>query len=246
MELASSDLGLFAEGLAETLDDVLERWREANTRPTPDESDPEVIREAFGQLLSILAAYADKERGSGGDVTELGDYGLSMLLDLERVSAGLGLSDARGRLERLSVMLALWIARHEGELLTLELLVNGLAKAANGLRKQGDLERLFFTIEEIAGAVAPARQQEAAAIGNDPRQSPWALLLMNRAIVATRAHSPPLMDRAFSDILEQLPGVAPDFFTEALGQVPLRGYPPPVAEVITRFHQLAMAPKTLH
>jgi hypothetical protein len=35
MELASSDLGLFAEALEETLDEVLERWREANTRPTP-------------------------------------------------------------------------------------------------------------------------------------------------------------------------------------------------------------------
>ena len=246
MILPPSDLNAFSQALTETAEEIIERWRESNVRAAADESDPEVLWNAFGQLLPVLARYEERPPDGGVDVSELGDYGLNMLLDLERIAAGLGLDRCRGRLEQISVGLALWIVRHDGEISTLELIVNGLANAANSLRSQTDLERLFFATEEITQGVAPGPQQEAGSMAGSPRQNPWMLLLMNRAIIATRALSPPLMEKAFGDIAEQLPEIAPDFFKEAVGQIPLRGYPPAVAEVITRFHQLTTVPKTLH
>ena len=252
LELASSDLTGFSQALAETVEEIIEHWKEANVRPVGDESDPEVLSNAFQELLQVLRQYEDtglegtKSPARGPELSELGDYGLSMLLDLERIASGLRLTAIGDRLERLSVNLALWIVRRDGDLSTLELIVNGVAKTANQLRTPNELERLFSVIDEIVQALNPGLQQEVSSTSGDSAQNPRNLLLMNRAIVATRALAPSLMENAFSDILQQMPEIAPGFFTEAVEQIEPRGYPPPVAAVITRFYQLAAVPKTLH
>lgn len=250
MELASSDLNAFARTLAETVEEIIDGWRAVNITPAGDETDPETLWNAFQQLLLALHKCDGRDDGRdplhASEISELGDYGLNMLLDLERIATGLALTTPRDNLEKLSVDLGLWVARHDGELTTLDLIVNGVAKTANRLRRQADLERLFFIVEEVLEAVNPTLQSEASQLSDNPEQGPWKVLLMNRAIIATRALAPAMMDKAFTDILEQIPETAPGFFAEAIEQIELRGYPPPVAEVITRFYQLTTVPKTLH
>ena len=147
------------------------------------------------------------------------------------------------RLEQLAVSLAFWVIGQEGELSTIELVVNGLARTANKTHDAQELERLFIAMSDLLYALSPSvLQQKSAPLG----QQPWQLLLLNRAIVATRSLSPQLMENAFSDVVEHMPDQAPDFFREGMEQVKLREYPAKVSEVIERYYREWPVEKILH
>ena len=85
---------------------------------------------------------------------------------------------------------------------------------------------------------------EAAAVDN-PRD-PWRLLLINRAIVATRSHNRELMESAFDALLENLPSDAPSFFAEGMEQMAVIDYPDHVRELMKRYYLANAAPRRLH
>ncbi len=81
---------------------------------------------------------------------------------------------------------------------------------------------------------------------SDPRR-PWRLLLLNRAIVATRSLKPALMEVAFDAVLEHLPEEAARFFEEGMAQMDALDYPPHVRAVIERYYlRQGAPPHTLH
>jgi hypothetical protein len=96
--------------------------------------------------------------------------------------------------------------------------------------------------EILDASVAKTYDQTYQNMLNNPRD----LLLLNRAIVATRALSPELMERAFADVAEQLPDAAPGFFKEGMEQIQTQNYPEDVGSVIERFHSDYPASATIH
>lgn len=252
MELPPSDLSWFADTLVGTLREIINAWDETGSHARSDETSPELIREAMAQLIEVLRLHewnsvsAEREAvltEEEIDVSELADYGLTLLLELSNMATDLGLESQVNRLEQLALSLSLWVVRQDGELNSLELVVNGLARIANHLSDPFELERLFFLMSEIVDALPPMLLE----IDHQPEQlHPWQLLILNRAIVATRSHLTQLIETAFADIVDMMPDEAPAFFQEGLVQVELQDYPEPVREVIERYARECPISRTLH
>jgi hypothetical protein len=254
MELPPVDLSWFAENLSDTVQEILDAWNDANASVSAqDEASPELLKEALKQLIEVLRIQEwnnNTGQGNGNrapaevDISELGDYGLNMLAELSRISIDLGLEGQMDRLEQLALSLGLWVARQNGELNSVELVVNGIARIANHSQEQMALERLFHVMGEILDAASPV--DSARYIFADVMNNPRYLLLLNRAIVATRTHSPQLMETAFADVALQMPDAAPGFFSEGMEQIKLQGYPEEVREVIERYYREYPSVSTLH
>ena len=147
------------------------------------------------------------------------------------------------RVEGLALPLACWAARRGGELCHPPPAVNAAAAWANSLKAPEELATLYGLMSELIDALSPRLTQDRDAL--DPN-GPWRILLLNRAIVATRSHRPALMELAFQAIVEALPAAAPDFFREALGQMEALDYPPQVRAVVQRYADAWCTRRTLH
>ncbi len=247
MELPPTNLSWFAETLSETIQDIIDAWNANGAVAASDEVAPELIRAGLQQLIEVLqrqewmAGPGLREELEPVDVSELGDYGLTMLTDLFGLARDLQLPEACSELERLALSLGLWVVEQQGELSSIDLLVNGIARVANHTSSALELEQLFYLMGDILDAIsAPAGDD------SDDEPSPRKLLLLNRAIVATRSLSPELMEVAFTEVSEQMPKEAPAFFREGMEQVQVQNYPDPVRQVIERFYLDWYRPTTLH
>jgi hypothetical protein len=216
-------------------------------RPTVNgQATPDQLVEALTQFLSV-AMRLDQEEGERGpidqeDVSQLGDYGLAILNDLIGWATQLGLHGARIELEAIAVTASDWVARHEGEIRTLDPVVNALANIANQLAESDQLEELANFMGRILHASADKikHESEKAISGR-----PWRVLHLNRGIVATRTHNPVLMEKVFDELVHQLPDEAPQFFSEGMQQMDALDYPAHVKEVMTRYFDTWTRP-TMH
>jgi len=250
MELPPPNLRGFADTLSETVQALIDAWNDSGATELEDEVSPELIQSALQQLVEVLQRHEwqtapTQETTSDADpidVTELGEYGLTMLYELFGMAQELKMDTTCARLEDLALCLGLWVAGQDGELSSIDLLVNGIARVANRTNSSLELERLFYIMGDLLDAIPPPPTQEAAAQQATPRK----LLLLNRAIVATRSLSPDLIEQAFTDVAEQLPMEASGFFREGMEQIKIQNYPDPVREVIERFYLDCSQSKTLH
>lgn len=191
---------------------------------------------ALEQFL-IIAQRLDQEEGAHGpilkdDASQLGDYGLQLLTDMMAWANRLELEAARGELEAVTLAAGDWILRHEGEIRTLEPLVNALAALANRTRDTAALEALARFMGQVIRQTSNLVKQDLEK--NNPGR-PWRLLHWNRGIVATRSHNPALMEEAFEDLIRDLPEEAPGFFAEGMQQMEALKYPPPVRAIMRRY-----------
>ncbi len=254
MELPPIDLEWFAENLEEVVSEIVDAWNSNGTVAATDEAPPELLRHAMAQLANILGSEDPRENSTSPnhhemgaqDISELGEYGLTMLGELALLATDLGLSNAAERLEQVALSLALWVTRQGGKLKSAELAVNGLARLANYSRHQADLTRLFGVMSDVLAAIPKSVREGETRSENENVYDVRRILLLNRAIVATRALSPKLMDWAFSDVARELPDSAADFFSEGKEQVGIQEYPPEVSEVIERFHRDWPKTRVLH
>ncbi|MBT8116206.1 MAG: hypothetical protein KJO66_00105 [Gammaproteobacteria bacterium] len=206
-----------------------------------------VLAQAFDQLFEVLAR-AESDLQSGGnagasDVTELGEYALQLIENLAARVGQTGDDSLRQRLAMLTVNLALWIARHDGVIDTLEPVVDALALFANTTSDTHALADLHDIIGTIVEAVSPVISQDLEKI-NPGR--PWRVLLLNQSIVATRSHNTALMEQAFARLTDNLPGDAARFFTEGMQQMDALDYPQHVREVMARYHRQWNVDRSLH
>ena len=172
MELPPIDLSWFAENLTDTVQEILDAWNDSNASvSSKEEAPPELLKEALKQLIEVLRIQEwnnNPSQGNGNgapgevDISELGDYGLNMLAELSRLSIDLGLEEQMERLEQLALSLGLWVARQNGELSSVELVVNGIARIANQSQEQIELERLFHVMGEILDAAPPVDSSKYA------------------------------------------------------------------------------------
>jgi hypothetical protein len=139
--------------------------------------------------------------------------------------------------------MALWIVRHNGELRTLEPVINSLARLANKFREPSLLQQLYDISVELIQALEPLIQQQGA---KAKKAHSWSILLINQAIIATRSYRPELIDEAYQTLCRLLPDQAPDFFREGMEQMEVMNYPQQVKEVVEKYYNIWGKPRTLH
>ncbi|MEW6331525.1 MAG: hypothetical protein AB1560_08700 [Pseudomonadota bacterium] len=197
---------------------------------------PGQLTEAIDQFLTIIERI-DREEGKIGpiardDATQLGDYGMTLIADLAAWAGQLNLPVPRQDLEIVTLAAADWIVRHDGQIRTLEPVVNALANFANRANDPASLEPLITLMGRVAQAAANLIKQDLEK--NNPGR-PWRVLHLNRGIVATRTHNPELMEKVFDDLVRYLPEDAAAFFAEGMQQMEELDYPPHVRQVMHRY-----------
>lgn len=205
----------------------------------PDEENqitPTQLAEGVNQFLSTIT-HIDQIEGESGpinkeDPTKIGDYGMSLLTDLGAWAMQLNLAVPRQDLEIVTLAAADWVVRHEGQIHTLEPVVNALANFANRMHETSLLEPLTLFMGRVAQATSSAIKLDLEK--NNPIR-PWRILHLNRGIVATRTHNPALMERVFDDLVRYLPEDAPTFFAEGMQQMEALNYPQPVRQIMGRY-----------
>ena len=248
MQMNAPDL----TGLNDTFTELASRLIEA-VPADPAQQDqansPSLLAEAMQKvfdLLRIIQKTDSTEAGQAADepnLHTLGDYGFNLLADLSSIAGSHKLDELSLELEGLSLPFALWLARQGGTLSTLEPIVNALSRQANSVREPIALEQLYELTGEIQQAVAPALQQDLEK--TNPGR-PWRLLVLNRAIIATRSHRPELIVSAYDSLLQHLPEEAPGFFREGMQQMVALNYPQPVRHVVEKYYNLWSVERTLH
>jgi hypothetical protein len=194
-------------------------------------------------ILADMGPASSANRASPSDVSELGEYALEMFEQACHWARHLNLPDVFEQLQSFTISMALWVAVHDGQLLTLEPVVDALAQAANNTGEPEDLLSLYDAMTMIMAATSPMIAKDLETI-NPGR--PWRLLNLNRAIVATRTHQAEVMEEAFSTLAEQLPDDAPGFFTQGMEQMELLNYPSHVREVMDRYYKKWSVNRSLH
>ena len=215
---------------------------------------PRLLIEAMRKVLQLLDLMQKQDnsekQGEATDSTEtehdihrLGEYGLNLIADLATGAGRSGQEDLSHELEGLCLPFAVWIARQGGELSTLEPIVNAIAVQANTLREPLALEKLYALTGEIQLAVTPLLQKD---LEKSNPSRPWRILLLNRAIIATRTHRPELIELAYSNLVQLLPEEAPQFFRQGMEQMVALDYPQPVRRVVEKYYKLWSVERTLH
>ncbi|HFE47866.1 MAG TPA: hypothetical protein ENJ21_00970 [Chromatiaceae bacterium] len=250
MVLPNSDINSVADLFFSTIEPLIERIEEEDERHD-DHQHVNLLMDAFYQLVDVCqrcehdqtSRDADGREEKPVDVTELGEYGMNLLVRFAHLANRHGLEQTARRIERLSFAFALWIVRHGGEINVLEPVINGLAQLANELTEHADLRVLYQQVEEIKSQVAMEIQQD---LEQTNAQRPWRIMVLNHAIIATRTHQPNLMREAFKSLLDQLPTDAPEFFREGMVQMDALDYPDHVRAVVKEFHERVNSRKFLH
>ncbi|MHB8534817.1 MAG: hypothetical protein ACYDBW_05160 [Sulfuricaulis sp.] len=229
----------FEHAARDIIDTFESRRPERSSQITPAQ-----LAEAIEQFLALIARI-DQEEGETGpisseDVTQVGDYGISLLTDLAAWSVQLNLPVPRQDLEIVTLGSADWIMRHEGQIRTLEPAVNALANFANRAHDPATLEPLILFMGRVAQASARLIKEDLEK--NNPGR-PWRVLHLNRGIVATRTNNPVLMEKVFEDLVRYLPEDAPAFFAEGMQQMEALNYPQPVRQVMGRYFDLWTRPR---
>ncbi len=253
MKIPPVDIRYVAEVFSRAAQEVAEVYEDAGNPVEPSVSTPNLMTEAMLQLVDVLQHRSDRDvqreaepaEGllSNADIHDLGDYGLNLLAEMSDMASQLKLVSQSSEIESLALPFGLWIARQGGELSTLEPVVNTLATLANSLEDPAKLEDLCNMANEIVDATSPALAHD---LDTSNPFRPWRILLLNRAILATRSHRTRLMENAFDAINEHLPADAPGFFRDGMEQMELLDYPDHVREVVQRYFNLWSNRRALH
>ena len=231
------------------IDAVLEACKQAGSTPaiaSENGADLPAIAQALEQLIDVITrveADTQSTHDATVDITEIGEYALQLVAALSAESDNPALSGQQQALASLAINLALWIARHGGQLETLEPVANALALMANSSREPQELAQLSGVINEIIAAVSSFISHDLEKM-NPGR--PWRVLLLNNSIVATRSHDTDLMEAAFAMMTSKLPEDATRFFSEGMEQMDALDYPPQVRQVMEKYHREWPVNRSLH
>jgi hypothetical protein len=238
--------------LRERLTDLAAELRDEEASRAPsnvDHTDPGTICDALLQLIDVLSQLEEIGDGNSPDdkaanreIDTLGEFGLHLIEELALLARQASSGINAGEIEHLCVPFSLWIVRHGGEIRNLAPVVNALAYFANQHSRPALMTALHAKYCEIIEASSPASQENAA----EEPTNPYRLLLLNRAIVATRSHNPELIESAFDSVLEILPNDAQAFFAEAMEQMALTNYPEHVRIIVRRYFLVHTKPRQLH
>jgi hypothetical protein len=254
MNLPEPTLEAFRGPLAAALDTLAEAYAASDTDTgSAQQSTPPLLVRAFAQLFEAMQrteaslvqdnAVQSGNQASGQDVSELGEYALELFQAALIWSQQLDLDEIHDVLQGFVIAMGRWIARHGGQIFSLEPVVDALARQANQTQEPERLLPLYRAMGEIIDATAAAIRQDLEK--TNPGR-PWRVLHLNRAIVATRTHHPDVMEEAFSVLTRALPEDAPGFFSQGMEQMDLLNYPRHVRDVMDRYYRKWSVDRSLH
>lgn len=247
------DVSFLADALRAVGDEL---QRAAEDSETPVEPAPDVFLAALQQLVAVLreldaaSSALSPEAGNLGetvsataDASAVLEYGVELLFHLASLARELRLATSAQEIEALVLPLSIWLVRRGAEFARPELVGNAAAALADRLGEPEALAELYSWMSELLEGFAP-QINEASDLADPPEA--WRLLLINRAIVATRSHQPALMTEAFDALVEFLPSDAPDFFREGMGQMEAVDCPVKVREVMETYFNRWSHQQRLH
>lgn len=226
IDTASSELTDFSTRLL--------RLYEVRPSLTASKVSPKELLKGIEQFFDIAKQV---ERGAAADltdqdITQIGEYGLSMLVDLESWTVEQKLEDAVPQLKMMTLAIADWIMRHEGQIQSLDPVVDALAVTANNTQDRDLLEKL-------TGFMGRVRSACTVPIRNDLERfnpgRPWRILHLNRSIAATRTHNRELMRAVFDELVETLPEDAAQFFQQGMSEMDRLNYPAAVRKLVQQY-----------
>lgn len=214
------------------------------------DAEHEELRSAIAYFIEVFSRLDEQKAASSGiplaarEITELGEYGTGLLMNVINLLGRQGKQSLhRVELMSLTIDLALWICRNEGEIVTLEPVVDALAYFANNSTDTGYLEGLHGIAGEILRGTTHQIRED---LDRSNPARPWRILNLNKAIVATRTHNAELIEQAYQELVGNLPEDAPDFFQEGMEQMDALDYPPHVRKVVERYYQRWNVRQSLH
>lgn len=193
--------------------DAIEKRYARGSRQSGEVS-PMQSADALHKLFQVFEEVDEKKAGLSYN-DGLGENALLLTAELVDWAEHLELPETKSDLESVAVGIALWVARHDGEIRELEDVVNGFAASANTTASDEALRALFHAMKAVLEHVAPSIQAD---LDQDNPGRPWRVLNFNFAIVATRTQDEKLMRYAFDALSRNLPHDAPTFFEEGLKQ----------------------------
>ena len=227
---------------AQTVITVYNARRPAATAQVAPESLNQAI-EKFFTISTQLERDPDSTASIYKDnVSQLGDYAITLLADIASWAGQFGLAEEKQHLEATMLSVADWVVRHQGEIRSLEPIVNAAAARANRTQDPPALESLCRFITRVLHATSNIIKQDLEK--TNPGR-PWRVLHLNRSIVATRTHNPTLMTQVFDEFVTALPDDAPRFFAEGMQQMDALDYPAHVRAVMSRYFD-RWTRKTMH
>jgi hypothetical protein len=213
---------------ATRLVEVLETLKSAlKARPTALDEQVEALIDHLSHIITDQA----QNNLNADRITEIGEFGSHLLEKLYFES--LKIAEHQRMFNFLALAFAYWVARNGGSINQLEFSVAALAQTANRVHDKTSLESLY----EVATFIVFATND---ALKSDPEVSapddPWKILIMNYGIIATRTHTPELMESAYKTLIQYFPGEAPGFFRKAMSEMDRLNYPQYVRTVVERYY----------
>ncbi len=201
------------------------------------------ILEGLIQLYAIGTNIEDSKCGGEidpDDITQIGEYGFNLLTELLQWAHQNHRSDFTKTTRQLILSLALWISKHQGELRTLEPIVDSFAQTANKTNDSDQLKQIVLMMDNVIAACSDVLKKDSEKI--NPLR-PWRVIHLNKAITATRSHDTELMRRVFQDLVYTLPDDAADFFSEGMHEIDRLNYPEPVRQMLQEYFNKYSRPK---
>ncbi|HUX89940.1 MAG TPA: hypothetical protein VMV48_04555 [Gallionellaceae bacterium] len=214
---------------------VLQAFSSSNFQSGADPTPTQLI-EAINQFIIIYeklgSKYVENSVIKKDNISQIGEDAINCLNELGSWAERLDLPKEKAVLDGIALTAARWVIRHQGEIRSLEVIVNMLAAKANHTGDKDELTALFDVMNEVIEHTSPE-------LSSDPDKSdpnrPWRMLNFNFAIVATRTMNKELMVRAFDTLGRNLPQDCPQFFEEGLIQSEKAEYGAEVKPIMTEY-----------
>ncbi|CAK0763391.1 conserved hypothetical protein [Gammaproteobacteria bacterium] len=249
MNASQIDFSLLLDTLKPAMVALVEVYGVAGGVPSGSWSPPPVLVASLSRLFEVLremeGGFAVGPEGDGArhDLGILGNYGIRLLDEAAGWASDLGQPVLSQAFSSLVLPLACWTGGYGGTLTALKPIVDNLLQLTDQTTSRADSERLFSVMDAILTAVEPAIFLDADS--TDSRRA-WRILVLNRAMVATRTYQRFLMERAFKTLVYRLPEDAPEFFREGMVQLERLDSPPEARELMFAYCQAWGLPRSLH
>lgn len=187
----------------------------------------EGIASPIENLITIICAEASIPETEVEGLTELNLALLRTLYFEARTTPEL-----QQAFDYIVISFAYWVCRQGGMINQLDLIVDSLTVDTNRTNDKVRLEALYEATSFIIAASTPL------AMMGDHKGSyneHWQQLIFNYAIIATRSHTPELMDSAYKTLIHYFPEQQQDFFAKAMSEMDRLSYPQYVRSVVERY-----------
>lgn len=214
---------------------ILQAFDSSNTQPGGDAT-PAQLTEAITQFFIIYEKLGSKHSENSlikkDNISKIGDEAITCLNELGTWAERLDLPREKAMLDEIALAAAHWVIRHQGDIRSLEVIVDMLAAKANRTSDKAVLTSLFHVINDVIAHTSPELQSDLDK--SDPAR-PWRMLNLNFAIVATRTMDKELMVSAFDTLGRNLPEDCPQFFEEGLKQSEKAVYGPEIKTMMAAY-----------